>query len=284
MSKILVTGSSGKLGREIVKLLQHSGYTPLGIDLLTSETTHEIIDIRDQNEVEEITADVDGIIHTAALHGKQYEENYPREAFIKTNIDGTFNLLRAAVKNNCRKFIYTSTTSIYGTAMVNNQQAVWVDETLVPEPRDIYDITKLTCELLCKDYFEKEGLESTVLRVSRFLPEDMNTKLNHRLYRGLDEADGAMAHLLALEKVFNSFEIYNISNDTSFQPEDLEALYHNPKTVIQKYYPEAAAIYQKNNWQLLERIDRVYVIEKAKQELNYRPKNNFKDLLEALNN
>ncbi|QHT68063.1 NAD-dependent epimerase/dehydratase family protein [Rhodocytophaga rosea] len=66
-----------------------------------------------------------------------------------------------------KKFLY-STTSIYGNAMVHASQAVWVEENLLPDPRDIYDITKLTAELLCRDFFEKEGIETTVLRVSRF--------------------------------------------------------------------------------------------------------------------
>jgi nucleoside-diphosphate-sugar epimerase len=275
MKKILVTGSEGKLGREIVRLLKTSNYDVLGIDLLKGETTDEIIDIRDGNETKEITKDIDAIIHTAALHGKHTDLNYSRDKFISTNIIGTNNLLSASVQNGINKFLYTSTTSIYGNAMVNNKQAVWVDERLIPEPRDIYDITKLTCELLCKDYYEKEEIETTVLRVSRFLQEDENTKANHRIYRGLDEEDGAKGHQLALEKKFKSFEIFNISNDSPFNKEDLVELYTDPKKVICKYYPEAEYYYAKHNWKFQDRIDRVYSIEKAKKELNYKPQKNF---------
>ena len=153
--------------------------------------------------------------------------------------------------------------------MVNENQAVWVDETLTPNPRDIYDITKLTAELLCQDYFEKENIETTVLRVSRFLPEDENTKAIHRLYRGLDEKDGAMAHLLVLEKNFETFEIYNISNESPFSKTDLVDLINNPKQVIEKYYPDIEKIFANKNWVFPEKIDRVYSIEKAKKELNY---------------
>jgi len=275
MKRVLVTGSSGKLGKEIVRLLRRNNYEVLGIDLLKSDTTDEIIDLRDKNEVTEVTQGMDAIIHTAALHGKHTALNYSRDQFIETNIKGTNNLLSASIENGISKFLYTSTTSIYGKAMVNDKQAVWVDEELIPEPRDIYDITKLTCELLCKDYFEKEGLETTVLRVSRFLPEEENTKANHRIYRGLDEADGAVGHQLALEKKFKAFEIYNISSDSPFKKEDLTALYNNPKKVICKYYPEAAAFYLKHNWKFLNSIDRVYSIEKAKRDLNFQPTKNF---------
>lgn len=277
--KILVTGASGQLGRVIVTQLRSRKDEVLGIDITKSATTDEIIDIRNKDAVDKILAGIDAIIHTAALHGKHHELNYPRKAFVETNINGTLNLLDGAVKNGVKKFLYTSTTSIYGTAMVGDKQAVWIDEHLTPEPRDIYDITKLTCELLCKDYFEKEDLETVVLRVSRFFPESENEKVNYRLYRGLDEEDGAMAHLLALEKNFQSFEVFNISNKSPFKKTDLLELYHHPKDTILKYHPKAEAIYQKNGWNFPESIDRVYAIDKAIKILNYQPKNNFESLL-----
>lgn len=275
MKKILVTGSSGQLGREIVKQLRLKHYETVGIDIIESETTDFLIDIRDKKQINKVIKGIDAIIHTAAIHGKHYELKFPREAFIKTNINGTFNLLNTCVENGINKFIYTSTTSIYGKSMESAHEAVWVDETLPPNPRDIYDITKLTAELLCQDFFEKEGLETTVLRVSRFLPEPPNLKAIHRLYRGLDEFDGAIGHILALEKKFTAFEIYNISNDTPFKKEDLKALFDNPKEVIRKYYPTSGKIFKDKDWVFPNRIDRVYCIDKAKKELGYKPINNF---------
>jgi UDP-glucose 4-epimerase len=240
-----------------------------------------LVDIRNKEQVNAVTNGVDAIIHTAAIHGKHYELKYPRDEFIKTNIDGTFNLLNACVVNGIKKFLYTSTTSIYGKAMVNNDQAVWVDETLTPDPRDIYDITKLTAELLCRDFFEKESIETTVLRVSRFLPEDENTKAVHRLYRGLDERDGAIGHILALEKTFKTFEIYNISNESPFKKYDLAELMTNPKQVIKRYYPQIEEIFADKHWVFPGKIDRVYSIAKAKTELNYEPIHNFNSFIDS---
>jgi UDP-glucose 4-epimerase len=278
--KILVTGSSGRLGKEIVKLLKLNNYEVLGIDIIESETTDELIDIRNAESVLNVTGSIDAIIHTAAIHGKHYELKYPREEFIQTNIMGTFNLLNACVKNGIPKFIYTSTTSIYGNAMLSDSQAVWVTENLVPDPRDIYDITKLTAELLCKDYFEKEHIETTVLRVSRFLPETDNLKAIHRLYRGLAEEDGAMAHMLALQKQFDSFEIFNISNQSPFRESDLTELYKNPKKVIARYYPNVEASFERKNWHFPKRIDRIYVIDKAIKMLAFNPQQNFDSFLD----
>lgn len=61
--------------------------------MIKSKTTNEIIGIRQKDLVEKVSQEIYGVIHTVALHGKYYEQNYPREEFIKTNIEGTFNLL-----------------------------------------------------------------------------------------------------------------------------------------------------------------------------------------------
>jgi UDP-glucose 4-epimerase len=277
--KILVTGASGRLGSVTVDHLRSHGYEVKGIDLIEHPSTDELIDILDFGAIEHISKGVDAIVHTAALHGKHYDLNYSREAFIDVNIKGTLNLLNAAVKNGVKKFIYTSTTSIYGTAMNSETQAVWVDETLIEQPRDIYDITKQCCEQLCKDFFDKEGLEAIVLRVARFLPEIENLTLNHRLYRGLDERDGAEAIRLSLRHTFKQFDVFNISSGSPFHKEDLPILKFSPFEVIIKYYPEAEEIYKKKGWTFPNTIDRVYSSDKARAIFGYRPKYTFDFLL-----
>lgn len=273
--KVLVTGSAGRLGRVIVELLRERGLDCVGMDILESATTDVRADIRERKEIAGIIKNISHVIHTAAVHGRHMDMDVPRADFIETNILGTLNLLEASVEHKIKSFIYTSTTSIYGKSMENSNAAVWVDEELTASPRDIYDITKLTAENLCRDFFDKEQLNGCTLRVSRFMDEPRNLIANYRLYRGLDERDGAEAHWLALHATFKTYEIFNISNDTPFQVADLEALKTNPEKVILKYYPMARDIYQRNNWTFPTSIDRVYVIDKAKRMLGYRPGNNF---------
>ncbi|MDO1448190.1 NAD(P)-dependent oxidoreductase [Rhodocytophaga aerolata] len=280
MNNLLVTGSSGQLGSTLVKQLRQAAYNVVGIDTVLAETTSHLVDIRDKNQILSITQSVDAIIHTAAMHGKQYELNYPREEFISTNIQGTLHLLDACVVHGIKKFVYTSTTSIYGYAMVHGQEAVWVDESLPPDPRDIYDITKLTAELLCRDYFEKEGIKTTVLRVSRFLPEPPRTTAIHRLYRGLDVRDGAAAHLLALKKTFNTFEVFTISAKSPFQRTDVSLLKTAPEQLLKNHYPEIYQVFVQRNWAFPASIDRVYAIEKAEKLLGYAPQYNFQEYIQ----
>ncbi len=279
---VLVTGSSGQLGREIVRQLRQAAHYVVGVDVLPAPTTDQQLDIRDKTKVLAATRGMDAVIHTAAVHGKQYALGYPRGAFTGTNIDGTLHLLEACVAHGIRKFLYTSTTSIYGHAMAHHRQAVWVDEALPPDPRDIYDITKLTAELLCRDFFEKEGVQATVLRVSRFLPEPENTVAIHRLYRGLDERDGAKAHLLALEKDFDRFEVFNVSARSPFGKADLAGLKTDPQEVIKKYYPDVERVFAARQWVFPQSIDRVYAVGKAEQLLGYAPQYNFREYLDGV--
>ncbi len=281
MKRILVTGSAGKLGNITVNHLRQNGYEVIGADLIESDATDVLLDIKNKKNALNATKSVDVIVHTAAMHGKHFELNYPRKDFIETNINGTLNLLNACVKNGVKKLIYISTTSIYGNAMVDKNKAVWVDETLTPDPRDIYDITKLSAELLCRDFFEKEGIETVSLRVSRFLPENDALKAFHRLYRGLDERDGAEGIRLAIEHKFDNFEVFNISADSPFQREDVADLRVNCKAVLSKYYPDLEAILNQKKWAFPNQIDRVYSVEKAKKVLNYQPKYNFDSFINA---
>jgi UDP-glucose 4-epimerase len=270
-SSLLVTGSAGRLGRELVLLLRARGYTVLGVDQVPAPTTDCLLDIRDANAVQHVTQGMNAIVHAAALHGKHYDLQVPRLEFIRTNIEGTLNLLNACVANNIPKFLYTSTTSIYGEAMVHPDQAVWVDEDLPLQPRDIYDLTKQTAEGLCRDFFAKEGVETTVLRIARFLPETDNLAVNHRFYRGIDERDGAYGHLLALEHRFTDFQVFNLAAGSPFQREDLVLLKQDPAAVIRQRVPEAETVYHQQGWTFPASIDRVYCIEKAQQVLGYQP-------------
>ncbi|SHJ22736.1 Nucleoside-diphosphate-sugar epimerase [Hymenobacter daecheongensis DSM 21074] len=271
LATVFVTGSSGRLGQEIVRLLRAKGYRVIGADLLPADTTDLLLDIRDAQAVSRALRGADAVIHTAALHGRHYELGVARLEFVRTNIEGTLHLLNACRQHGIGKFLYTSTTSIYGQAMVHPTQAVWVDEDLRPEPRDIYDITKQAAEALCQDFFVQEGLETVVLRVGRFLPEPANLAANHRLYRGLDERDGALGHLLALEHRFTTFETFNITGSSPFQREDVGLLKQQPAQVIAQRLPMAPAAYQRLGWQFPTTIDRVYSSEKARRVLGYQP-------------
>src|SRR5262249_21725364 len=153
----------------------------------------------------------DAIVHTASLHAPHVTSR-PMQDFIAVNITGTLRLLEAAAKAQVRRVVYTSTTSVYGFALIPDaEQAVWVTESLRPRPRDIYDITKLAAEELCCHFARESQLPIICLRVSRFYPQPPELMASYRLYRGADVRDIAAAHVLAVTNLEIACDLFNIS-------------------------------------------------------------------------
>jgi UDP-glucose 4-epimerase len=279
--RILVTGTSGQIGSVIASNLS-SEHDILGVDLIPGKhTTHEG-DVANWDFIFSVTQDIDAVIHTSSLHAPHLKE-YPAESFVKTNIDGTRNLLEASIKNKVHRFVYTSTTSLYGHAMNPSDKAVWVTENLVPEPRDIYDETKIAAEDLCRSFSEKHGLPCISLRVSRFFPESEYLMAIYRLYRGVDVRDAAEAHILAMEVDSKGYEIFNISASSPFSENETHELLHDAPHVLLCHFPSLDKQFAQRGWKLPKSIDRVYVIHKAEKKLGYRPRYNFEDYLRELN-
>ena len=279
--KVLITGSSGHSGTAIANLLKKE-FDIIGVDIVDGDFTHHIGSLTDKKFVNKIAKGIYAVIHTASLHAPHIS-THSRQAFIDTNITGTLNLLEASMESGAKKFIYTSTTSLYGESLNNRQQAVWITEEVPTIPRDIYDITKIAAEGLCRDFFNEKGLQATVLRVSRFWNEPLEDRIFYRMYRGLDVRDVAQAHQLAIHKHFKKFDAFNISAQSIFTKEDLVQLKNDAPTLLQNRIPELIRFYQNNHWEMPNSIDRVYVIDKAKKVLGYRPKYNIRDFLNNLN-
>ncbi len=271
--KILVTGSSGRVGSAIAARLKLR-HQVTGLDLRTGPLTTEIADIEDTNRVASLLAGTDAVVHTASLHVPDLAAR-SRAEFQAVNVDATRRLLQAAGTAGVSRFVYTSTTSLYGDAMLPaDGAAAWVDETLAPQPRDIYDETKLAAEETCREA-ARAGLACTSLRMSRCFPEEPRLVAIYRLYRGVDTEDVAQAHELALTSAGGGFEVYNVSAPTPFLRDDCRRLFEDAASVLLERHPWAEAEFASRTWQLPRSIDRVYVVDKAIAGLGYRPQHDF---------
>ena len=294
----LITGTSGHLGEALVRTLEASDHEVVSLDINPAPTTKHVGDIADRHFVEKHMQDIDVVLHPATLH-KPHVVTHTKQQFIDTNISGTLNLLETAVEAGVKSFVFTSTTSTYGHALRPDPSlpAAWVTEDLVPIPKNIYGITKLAAENLCKLSHDKDKLPVLILRTSRFFPEeddnakmrdrysDGNLKLNEFLYRRAELEDVVSAHLLAAEKAPEiGFGKYIITASSPFTSDDLTALRSNPSAVVKKYYPKFEDQFAKLGWHMLEDIERVYVNQKAIDELGWQPKHDFGSMLEKIAN
>lgn len=274
----MVTGSSGLLGSTIARLLAAHGWSVDGVDRVPGPFTTVVADITTRGLFQSALAGVDAVVHTASLHVPDLGRA-PEQDFVRINVAATKELLEAARRSRVRRIVYTSTTSVYGRAMEAADRAVFVDEALQPVPRDIYDVTKLAAERLCGEA-ASSNLRVTCLRVSRFFHEPPFIRLVHRLHRGVDVADAAEAHRLALMRRGRRFETFNISAQTPFTEPEAGLLAREADRVIARHFPDASALLSRLGWTLPTHIDRVYVIDKAVRELEYRPRQNFRELLD----
>jgi len=294
--KVLVTGSSGHLGEALVRSLKATEHEVVGIDIAPSPFTDAVGSIADRQFVKRKMNGVEAVLHTATLH-KPHVATHSRQDFVDTNITGALNLLEEAVLAGARRFIFTSTTSVFGDALRPpvGQPAAWITEDVAPRPKNIYGVTKTAAEDLCQLFHRNHGLSCLVLRTSRFFPEEDdqkdvrdryahgNVNANEFLYRRVDIEDVVSAHLLALERAEAiGFDKYIISATTPFTKSDLAELRADAPAVLKRKAPEFEALYAARGWRMFPEIERVYVNERARTSLGWKPKYDFNHVLSSL--
>jgi UDP-glucose 4-epimerase len=294
--KILVTGSSGHLGEALVRVLRDRGDEVVGLDIVESPFTTISGSIVDRACVRCSMRGVQVVFHAATLH-KPHLATHGKRDFIDTNVTGTLNLLEEAVAAGAESFIYTSSTSVFGDALIprDGAPAAWIVEEVAAVPKNIYGATKGAAEDLCQLFQRNQKLPCLVLRTSRFFPDeddsrqireiyaDDNVKANEFLYRRVDIEDVVSAHLLAAERARAiGFRKYIISATSPFQPEDLSSLVTEAARIARKYLPEYEVEYARRGWKMFPSITRVYVNERARTELGWHPRYDFGRVIESL--
>jgi len=302
--RILVTGSSGWLGGTLVPRLRSAGHAVVGIDPLPAETTQAVGSIADRDFVRAVMRDaaVNAVIHAGALH-KPHVETRSRSDFVAVNVQGTLNLLEESTAPGSRvdRFIFTSTTSLMISKDIRAgraggaTKAEWITEAMAPLlPRNIYGVTKLSAEQLCRLFHELHGLPAIVLRTARFFPEDddmahaiaqsePNTKANELLFRRLTVEDAAESHVVALDKAPElGFDTFIVCARTPFSRDDCAELIHDAPAVVARYFPRYRQIYERLGWTMFPSIDRVYDSTRAAKRLGFVCRAGFAEKLAEL--
>ena len=294
--RVLVTGSAGHLGEALVRVLRDSGREVAGLDVLDSPFTTVTGSITDRDTVRACLAGVGAVLHPATLH-KPHVGSHGRQAFVDANIAGTLTLLEEAAAAGVESFVFTSTTSAFGRALspAPGEPAAWITEDVTPVPKNIYGVTKIAAENLCELIHADHGLPVVILRTSRFFPEpddvagvrtaypDANVKANEYLHRRADIQDVADAHLLAMARApAIGFGRYIVSATTPFSTADLAGLREDAPAVVRRLFPDYAGEYQRRGWRMFGQIDRVYVNARARADLGWAPRYDFRRVLGLL--
>lgn len=166
MPKVLVTGGAGFIGSHLVDALIEKGHQVLVVDNLSTGKRDYInkkaeffeIDLRDFEKIRPVFENMDYVLHLAALPRIPLSIAKPRESN-EVNVGGILNALLASKEAKVKKFIYSSSSSVYG-----RQEELPMKEDMTPQPLNPYALQKYVGELYCKIFSEIYGLPTVSLR------------------------------------------------------------------------------------------------------------------------
>lgn len=276
--KIILTGSSGRLGRAIYNALIEK-HEVIGVDRSPFSTTSVVADFVDVKLLTKIFKGANAVIHAAALHAP-HVGIYSDAEFRRINVEGTRAVVEAAKATGVKRIVFTSTTAVYGH-VIKDGIMPWITENTLPQPRTIYHTTKLEAESILRNV-ASESLAVRTLRMSRGFPERADLMVLYRLSRGIDIRDVANAHVAALTNDGEHYQQYIISGKTPFQNEDCELLGSDLKAVLLKRAEKVVESFEQRGWTLPSLLDRVYDSSLAQSQLNWTPRYGFEEVLHQL--
>jgi UDP-glucose 4-epimerase len=165
--KVLLTGSSGRIGSQVIRALQEHGHSVRGFDQQaprpgSTPDEHLTGSLQDANAVARAVDGVDAVLHLGALMSW-----HPRDenALFEANVRGTFNLLQAAARHasTIQRFVFASSGEVYPETSPVYQP---VDEQHPTRPTSVYGMTKLLGEDMVQHFSRRTGLQTCTLRFS----------------------------------------------------------------------------------------------------------------------
>lgn len=296
----IVTGAAGFIGSHLCRRLLKKGFSVIGIDSFTDFypkwiKNKNILPLMRDKKFEFIAEDInsieltkllnrsDYVFHLAAQAGVRTSWGHNFSVYTKNNIEATQKLLEAVKDTKIKKFIYASSSSVYGLC-----PELPISETSPLYPFSPYGVTKLAAEHLCYLYYKNFGLPLVSLRFfTVYGPGQRPDMAFHKFFKTIAEGeqisifgDGKQTRDFTfiddiIEANFASLEngkpgeIYNIGGGTRKKLEDIIP-------IIEKICEKKAEI----NWEEKQKGDVLHTfanIEKARKDLNYSPKTQIED-------
>lgn len=169
---VLVTGADGFIGSHLTELLVQAGYKVRALCQYNSFSSWgwlddspcradiEVVlgDVRDPAQMRRVCQGVDTVFHLAALIAIPYSYHAP-SSYVDTNVQGTLNVLQAALDMGVRRVVHTSTSEVYGTA-----RSVPISEDHPLQAQSPYSATKIAADALAYSFFSSFNLPVVIAR------------------------------------------------------------------------------------------------------------------------
>lgn len=298
--RILVTGGCGFIGSNFVKYMlnRHDDYKIINFDALTyagnpdnltdieDHANYQFIkgDITNADQVKEAMTGIDYVVHFAAESHVDRSITDP-SVFVRTNINGTYNLLESAMNEGVEKFIHVSTDEVYGSLPEDG----YFTEVTPLAPNSPYSASKASSDLLVRSYFETYQFPGIITRCSnnygvyqfpeKLIPLMITNAVEDKslpVYGdGMNVRDWLYVddHCEAIDVVLHkgkAGEVYNIGGNNEWHNIDLVKLIlkdlNKPESLIEFVQDRLGH-------------DRRYAIDstKIKEELGWSPKVQFEE-------
>ena len=275
MGKILVTGSSGFIGKKIVKRLDK-------LKVITDSNNSERIDLQNKEQVMKLDS-ADIVIH---LGGKTPQNELKWSEYFDNNVIGTLNVLEYCIQKKVKKMIYVS-SYVYG-----DPKYCPIDENHPINPHNAYTESKYLGERLCEFYCNRSDLNLIILRPFNIFGESMRegflitnlinsvktgeklTIVNKNSKRDFLHVDDFVDLIVKLIDYDFKFEVFNVGAGISYSFEDII------KKIERMTSQKINADYEENKEIFIDEI--TSDISKIKNKTNWQPRIKFDEGLEKM--
>jgi len=282
MTRVAVTGSSGKLGRAVVHHLLDEGWDVVALDRVPAhrgDVVSSVVDLTDFGQaveaisgIDERHDGVDALVHLAAIPAPGLRSN---AATFANNVTASFNVYSAAIRAGVRKIVWASSETVLGLPFDEPPPYVPVDEEYPPRPNSTYSLVKTLEEELVRQLCRwHPDLSMTGLRFSNVMyPEDYaefpsfdaDPRLRKwNLWSYIDARDGAQAVRRALEHDDSGADVFIIANADTVMTRTNESLLAEVFPGVRHARP-------------VGEHDTLLSIDKARRVLGYEPQHSWRD-------
>jgi nucleoside-diphosphate-sugar epimerase len=251
VKRVVVTGAAGHLGTCLVPRLAADGFEVTGVDVVeppapAAGSRFVRVDLADAGATTDVLDGADFIVHAASIYPRS---NYTDEQYISANVQGTWNVYKAAAELGIRRIVLTSSVNAAGNVDIP-WQAWPVSEEAQFTFGHLYCVTKHTQEAIARHFADRRGIQTIALRPSTFAPAD-------RAWLGIGLLSGrftvvedmAAAHLAAARVIAGRqapgaplalWQAFNTTYQPPYTRADAEQLAPavTPFALAKKYWPD----------------------------------------------